>query len=506
MNILILSRRYTLIVTSLLSVLLLIWLVPKIVRKFKEQTNLQTGFSTSVKENANISSEIKSGFEMVTVKGGSFLMGSPSDEKNILYDECEHDVTVSSFNIGKYEVTQADWYSVMGKNPPETVFKNCDQCPVEQVSWDDVQDFIRKLNLKYPGRNYRLPTEAEWEYAARGGDKSHGFNYAGSNDLNEVAWNAANSASRTHPVGEKLPNELGLYDMTGNVWEWCQDLYWAYPDCAMNGSVGAGYVQRGGSWFAHTDNSGVSKRGYSEPSKRGAGFFGFRLLVENPDLKQPTSKDSVISDFVFDYPSVQVAGGIFQMGNNTIGNKVCQHPVTLNSFSIGKHEVTQAQWKAIMGNNPSSHKDCDECPVENVSWIDIHSFISILNEKTNKNYRLPTEAEWEYAAQGGRKSRSYKYAGSNDLNKVAWYESISHPVGQKDSNELGLYDMSGNVMEWCQDSYKSYPCDANFYRRATRIVRGGGGLWPPLFCLVSHRTTEIAEFKFSFVGFRLAHE
>ncbi len=168
-------------------------------------------------------------YPMVRVEGGTFQMGSPNIEAGRFDNECQHTVTVASFSIGQYEVTQANWREIMGNNPSE--FKDNDNCPVEQVSWNDVQDFLIKLNAKYPGNNYRLPAETEWEYAARGGNKSRGYQYAGSDDLGSVAWYLANSGAKTQPVGTRNPNELGLYDMSGNVWEWCQDTFKPYPEC-----------------------------------------------------------------------------------------------------------------------------------------------------------------------------------------------------------------------------------------------------------------------------------
>lgn len=145
------------------------------------------------------------GMEFVKVKAGIFTMGCISQQG----DDCKY-VANSSYRVrltqnywlGKYEVTQAQWRMVMGRNPSE--FKNCDNCPVEWVSWDDIQKFLRKLNAK-TGKNYRLPTEAEWEYAAQGGAKSRGYKYAGSNNVSEVAWLASNSGRKTHPVGQKAP-------------------------------------------------------------------------------------------------------------------------------------------------------------------------------------------------------------------------------------------------------------------------------------------------------------
>ena len=160
---------------------------------------------------------------MVYVSGGTFTMGATSEQGSDAYDREKpaHSVTLSGYYIGKYEVTQELWKAVMGSNPSR--FKG-DNLPVEQVSWDDVQEFLRKLNAM-TGKRYRLPTEAEWEFAARGGNSSRGYKYSGSNSLGSVAWYYDNSGSRTHAVGTKSPNELGIYDMSGNVWEWCQDWY-----------------------------------------------------------------------------------------------------------------------------------------------------------------------------------------------------------------------------------------------------------------------------------------
>ena len=158
-----------------------------------------------------------SGPQMVLVKGGTFQMGSNErdDEKPI------HAVTVGDFYIGKYEVTQKEWEAVMGSNPSR--FKGANR-PVELVSWNSIQEFLQKLNSK-AGKHYRLPTEAEWEYAAKGGNQGQNYECSGSNSIDEVAWYNGNSSRQTHEVGQKQPNELGIYDMSGNVWEWCSDWY-----------------------------------------------------------------------------------------------------------------------------------------------------------------------------------------------------------------------------------------------------------------------------------------
>ncbi|MFM7311357.1 MAG: formylglycine-generating enzyme family protein, partial [Flavobacteriales bacterium] len=221
--------------------------------------------------------------EMVFVKGGTFQMGSSNGEED---ERPVHQVTLSSFHIGKYEVTQAQWREVMGTNP--SYFKKCDQCPVEQVSWYDVQDFITELNTK-TGKQYRLPTEAEWEFAARGGLKSKGYTYSGSNTVKDVAWMVDNAGSKTHPVGQKQANELGIYDMTGNVWEWCADWYGAYSAANANNpkgpSSGGSRVLRGGSWdnLAQDCRSADRLRYVAERRNRNCGI---RLVLSSGEPGQ----------------------------------------------------------------------------------------------------------------------------------------------------------------------------------------------------------------------------
>ncbi len=211
---------------------------------------------------------------MVYVSGGTFIMGG--DESS---DQTPtHSVTLSSYYICKYEVTQALWRAVMGSNPSK--FKG-DNLPVEQVSWNDCQTFINRLN-NYTGRNFRLPTEAEWEFAARGGNYSRHYKYSGSNYISDVAWYCDNSGNRTHPVGTKQANELGLYDMSGNVWEWCSDWYGSYSSYSQSNPTGAtsgfGRVERGGNWCGLARYCCSSHRSYYAP---GNSFddLGLRLVL-----------------------------------------------------------------------------------------------------------------------------------------------------------------------------------------------------------------------------------
>ncbi|MCX6276550.1 MAG: bifunctional serine/threonine-protein kinase/formylglycine-generating enzyme family protein [Bacteroidetes bacterium] len=211
---------------------------------------------------------------MVFVQGGTFNMGTSDGE---YAERPVHSVTIGDFYIGKYEVTQIQWRAVMGYNPSN--YSGCDDCPVENVSWNDVQEFIQKLNQK-TGKSYRLPTEAEWEYAAKGGDKSNGYTYSGSNSVGDVAWYSENSGSKTHPVGQKQPNELGLYDMSGNVWEWCSDWYDDYQGSPTSNPKGpsSGYrhVGRGGSGILFSSFCRPEYRINNAPDNRDISL-GFRL-------------------------------------------------------------------------------------------------------------------------------------------------------------------------------------------------------------------------------------
>ena len=198
---------------------------------------------------------------MVWVTGGSFVMGNNISEPD---ERPAYEVVIDGFAISRYPVTQRQWMVIMERNPSD--FPGCDQCPVDKVSWDDAQVFIQKLNV-LTGKKYTLPTEAEWEYAAKGGRDAPGnFRYAGSDDIDSVGWYAGNSGRMPHPVGQKKPNELGLYDMTGNVWEWCQDWYakFYYEQNESNNPQGppsgSGRVRRGGSWYTQSTNCKTSTR------------------------------------------------------------------------------------------------------------------------------------------------------------------------------------------------------------------------------------------------------
>jgi formylglycine-generating enzyme required for sulfatase activity len=225
--------------------------------------------------------------EMVYIPGGSFLMGAGTPQK-FRDEQPQHRVTISPFYIGKYEVTQAQWEVVMGSNPSS--FKG-DDLPVENVSWNDVNEFIKRLNQK-TGLQFRLPTEAEWEYAARA-DSTTEYDFGDDQtQLGDYAWFGENSGGTTHPVGQKKPNGFGLFDMYGNVWEWCSDLYsdTYYEECKRQGTVegppgpdtGSNRVFRGGGWGIDAVGCRSANRCYDEPGFRG-GILGFRLVRSAPE-------------------------------------------------------------------------------------------------------------------------------------------------------------------------------------------------------------------------------
>ena len=244
------------------------------------------------------------------------------------------------------------------------------------------------------------------------------------------------------------------------------------------------------------------------------------VLIACKKEKEVDSKKSDYKETAFDMDlcMVWVDGGTFdigatpEQGSDAGSDEKPVHKVTLSSYYIGKYEITQAQWKAVMGTEPSSFKG-DNLPVEQVSWTEAKEFCDKLSQKTGKKYVLPTEAQWEFAARGGVKSKGYKYSGSNDLGTVAWYGDNSdyetHAVGTKAANELGIYDMTGNVWEWCADWFEAYSSSAVTDPTGPnsgdyRVLRGGS--WSSLdgiSCRVSFRSCDSPDFFYFNIGFRV---
>jgi formylglycine-generating enzyme required for sulfatase activity/serine/threonine protein kinase len=486
--------------------------------------------------------------EFVLMPAGEFMMGSSDAERQVaLAQETEgwakdriptegpqHKVKISRpFYLGKYEVTQAQWEAVMGSNPSKFPGP---MNPVEQVSWDDVQQFLAKLNAAFEkkGLLFGLPTEAGWEYACRAGTTTafcFGDNPA---MLAQYGWFNGNSGGKTHPVGQGQPNAWGLYDMHGNVWEWCSDWYGGdyyakSPPVDPTGPPAvSNRVIRGGTWdhpprrcrAAFRDNYGPGDRNYN---------LGCRLALvpadtatdavkpDQPKPAKPPQVDTARASTKFKELAIELPGGAkmdfvlipageFMMGSPDLERQMAlaeakaandkfaidripmegaQHRVKITKpFYLGKYEVTQAQWQAVMDNNPSNFKGDLQRPVEQVSWEDAVAFCERLTHKERKTYRLPTEAEWEYACRAGSTTKWCFGDSDSELGDYAWYRSDSnsttHAAGGKKPNAWGLYDMHGNVWEWCSDWYESgyygsSPSDdpKGPSSGAGRVLRGG---------------------------------
>ena len=419
-----------------------------------------------VRINDNIS------INMMCVEGGTFHMGAM--EGDTLAKENEkpaHQVTLTyDYLIMQTEVTQGMWEAVMGEDIYDLISKSQhteakpistkSNFPVGYVQLSQCLEFIDRLNA-LTGLHFRMPTEAEWEYAARGGQKSKGYIYAGSNTLTQVAQTSLGI------VANLQPNELGIYDMSGNIAEmtldYLPDHETGYPSASAQVnprqiSPTGNRAIRGLRWGSEKTNCRISHRNAYTPTYCGNGM-GFRLVLS----EEQDFRTIQINGSYFDMSFVK--GGTFIMGSDAPDAEADEkpHKVTLSDYYIGQTEVTQHLWKTVMGseNNPSATKG-DNLPVTNISWDDCQTFVSKLSEMTGLHFRLPTEAEWEYAARGGQKSQGYTYAGSNEIDEVAWYPSNCkkpQAVGKKKPNELGIYDMSGNVYEFCQDWYGPYPTE-----------------------------------------------
>jgi len=492
---------------------------------------------------------------MVFVEGGTFTMGCTQE----LDSECRsnerppHSVTIGDFLIGKYEVTQRLWKQVMGDNPSR--FQDDENLPVESVSYFGIKEFLIELN-RQTGKKYRLPTEAEWEFAARGGNKSYGYKYSGGNDADYVAWYGTN-IEKTQPVGTKSANELGIYDMSGNVWESVNDWAEDYTTEAKTNPTGPPFnyastffrVIRGGGWGDNVTNCRVFAR--SPFTTDESEYVGFRLAL-SPNVEETvgmeTLRHAVLGSdrgkTVNDTAMVFVDGGTFMMGCTSEQKTECDNNekpprrVTVSDFLIGKYEVTQKLWNEVMGTTVLQQKNKADksvqlrgeggnVPMYYVNWDDVQEFIVKLNVMTGKQYRLPTEAEWEFAARGGTKWNGYKYSGGNDIAEVAWYYGNSgndlldekpsnldklydemtynnnraHPVGSKLPNELGIYDMSGNVEEWVNAVVTSKFAKNS---RQQSTVRGGSWLYVAKNARVSSRHELDTDIRAMALGFRLA--
>ena len=429
----------------------------------------------------------------------------------------QHEITLSQpFKMGICEVTQDQYEQVMGVNP--SLFKGADN-PVANVSWYDAVEFCRKLSAlpaeKVAGNIYRLPTEAEWEYACRAGTKTS-YNFGSDiSDLGKYAWYSENSTGTTHPVGSKQANAWGLHDMHGNAWEWIRDWQegskWRvhYSGSGVTDPTGpvsgVGRVVRGGSVFFQAEDCRSAYQSAEHPS-RSYDDGGFRVVLDSVPVKLPESADAIGMEFK------SLPAGTFTMGQGDT-----EHEVTFTkSLAVGVHEVTQHQYEQVMGVNPSIFNG-PENPVDSVSWNDATEFCRKLSalpaEKAAGNvYRLPTEAEWEYACRADTTTNYSSGDNSDSLVDHAWYKAnsggVTHPVGAKQTNDWGLHDMHGNVWEWCQGHHGDYPSGevtdpTGPATGPSRSIRGGS--WGRLAesCRSAHRASLAPSVFNEYLGFRV---
>jgi len=537
------------------------------------------------------------GMKLVLIPPGEFMMGSPKElieeelkrpDTSDWYRDHERDYTPSEgpqhrvrittmpLYFGIYEVTNEEYQHVMGTKPGSDSAKDkkTERFPLGPRSWDPTMEFCLRLSElpaeKAAGRQYRLPTEAQWEYACRAGSTGR-FSFSScpkpipTDDdekvLSDYGWYHGNSGGQPHAVGEKRPNAWGLYDMHGNMWEWCwdwydKDYYSKSPvDDPQGPEKGLTCVVRGGN-FADLARASRSAARFSYSPIFAFSRFGFRVSmvvaekVGKPSADVLPDKPPRVVDIEVDAngkwklppgapaPAVAPFDGkkakehqeawAKQLGmpvelSNAIGIKLALIPpgeITTSDkvaddspslrrcvritqpYYLGKYEVTQEQWLAVMGNNPSNFKGAQN-PVETVSWDDCQQFLDKLNERFSiqaGRFQFPTSAQWGHACRAGSTA---KYGFSDDesqLGEWAWYKDNSsdktHPVGEKKSNAWGLYDMHGNVFEWCRDWSGYYPNSPENdpigppWGR-TRLQRGGAFNSAAQGCSVARRLSNV---------------
>jgi len=521
--------------------------------------------------------------EMVLIPSGKFMMGSTKEAvkaalkgdpffKESIKDkeeaeaikivedqfelERQHEVTITKpFYMGKYEVTQEQWQRVMLTNKSK---KKGAKLPVTNVSWDDCQEFIKKLNAVTKGE-FRLPTEAEWEYACRAGTTTK-YSFGDRISIDDANYDnnfhkeSGNQIIKPVAVGSYRSNAFGLYDMHGNVFEWCEDWYGKYPAESVTDPKGSdssrSRVLRGGSFYNSAWLSRSADRYYDLPDKR-TNTYGIRLakrvraevtmptetiepvdskvMLEVPftEIKEKSAQQGVAKRIKREVEEkedlgkgvklemVLIPSGKFVMGSpkdekdRSVDEE--QHEVTISKpFYMGKYEITQEQWEGVMGNNPSRDIGAN-LPVTNISWNECQEFIKKLNAKTKGGYRLPTEAEWEYAGRAGT-TTAYSFGDSITPKDANYDESkIGEPVavGSYMANPFGLYDMHGNVWEWCEDWYGDYPKGAVIDSKGPdsgerRVLRGGSFFVNARVARSASRSNFMSGDRGFNVGFRLA--
>lgn len=571
------------------------------------------------------------GMKFRLIPPGEFLMGSTPAEiaaalkdagKDEHWQACikseapQHKVILTQpIYLGMNEVTQAEYEKVLGVNPshfaPSGMGKEVvagmeiADHPVEMVSWNDAAEFCAKLSQQeklkpfyfragetitpLDGTGYRLPSEAEWEFACRAGTTTKYWIGDKDEDLERAGWSGTNSGGRTHAAGELKSNPFGLHDIHGNVWEWVQDgwdasYYGQFPEkIAVNPgspfSAGSWRVLRGGNSLHPASYCRSSLRNANVPTHRYR-YFGFRVSLPVDAVRQSVNAAAAASGsttkldalswqgWPADAPAPAIAPFDADQAQrhqeawaaylkapveytNSIGMKLVlipageytrgtpdgdnyshndekpAHKVRITqSFFLGQHEVTQGEWKAVMGTEPwmgqAYVKEGKDYPATYVSHDDAVAFCKKLSEKDGKVYRLPTEAEWEYAARGGTTTRFSFGDDESKMKDYAWCdknawnidEKYAHQVGLKKPNNYGLFDMHGNVSEWCADWY--HDNEYAFYASkivedpqgppsgATRVHRGGGWGDGGMGLRSAHRGMTTPVSRKSPPGFRVA--
>ncbi len=536
---------------------------------------------------------------MVWVPPGQFRMGSTTADHGHREDESPATlVTISQgFWMGRQEVTQGEYRTVTGENA--SWFSGDDRLPVEMASWAEAANYCGKLTAREraAGRisgeqEYRLPTEAEWEYACRAGVTNQPAGDPEGLGMSGWGWYDENSEGMTHPPGQKAANAWGIYDLHGNVWEWCSDWYGAYPGGSVadprGPAAGAERVKRGGAWNSVLDDCRTARRSHAAnvrlvntglrvvlaSANRAASAAAISLRIELvPQLTvkgQPGIYLIERAEIINDVPGwagiqfvtleanspqafydtnvwrggaryyrlqtnsgpqgmVWIPPGTFTMGSPSTekDRESFEGPQTVvtitKGFWMSNYETTQAEYQSVMGSNPSSFTGDPQRPVENVSWYDATNYCGKLTARERAagrlpagyEYRLPTEAEWEYACRAGTATR---FSYGDDLNYTslgdyAWYSgnsgSQTHPVGKKLPNTWGLYDMHGNVWEWCQDWYGTYPGGSVTDPRgpntgSNRVGRGGSWHDGGRYCRTANRGGINPGYRSIDLGFRPA--
>lgn len=490
---------------------------------------------TNATRTIEIAPDVKMQFSWI--EAGSFLMGSAASEQMRDDDEGpQRKVEISKgFYLGTFEVTQRQWQAVLGSNP--SAFQQGDAPetrPVEHVSWNDCARFLDRLSKLGVGR-FRFPTEAEWEYACRAGTTSRFYwgDIEEDWEAYQHAWTNSRSFATTHPVGTKPANPWGLHDMSGNVWEWCSDWYGPYPKSGETDptgpAVGKGKVFRGGSYYDFPHSLRSANRHRHKPNENYTAI-GLRVVWEPTNIEQHRSITLPLPGRS-QLELVRIPAGSFTMGSPVaeVGRQQDegpQHSVRIaKPFFLGRFEITQTQWEAVMSSNPSTFQrfeNSGQHPVERVSWRDAQQFIAKLNDPKNRvragTFSLPTEAEWEYACRAGS---AHRFPWGEDkeyreLTDFAWFNSRaagkSHPVGSKKPNAWGLFDMHGNVWEWCDDTFTAYPVsdngvaaneDRDTSDETKKVIRGGSWFNEPAALRSANRHRHPLDSRQTNLGFRV---